>query len=191
MAPPLADSFCKERLPENNNNDNDMTPATTPGSSAVTLHMRNFAATSMEQENETDWEFDRFRPAGLSDQEGWDDDDHVDMGDFQAVADKAPAVNHCCMEGADSRAEVPTSNTHPPDPTHSSMPDSSPVADEDMGAPDPDHDVDTKEGEETELVDVVVEEEYEEELDYEDDEPMDQQPADTSGYKVKLPSIWK
>ena len=90
---------------------------------------------------------------------GWDDDDHVDMGDFPAVADEPPAVEHGRMGGANSRAEAPTSNTHPPDPTHSSMHDSSPVANKDMSAPDPDRDMDTKEGEKTEQVNVVVEEE--------------------------------
>ena len=133
MALPSADTSRKERLPEKDDDD-DMTPAATPGSSAVTLHMRNFAATSMEQENETDWdsESDHFRTTGLSDQEGWDDDDHVDMGDFLAVANKPPTVEHGRMEGADGSAEAPTSNTHPPDPMHSSMPYSSPVADKDM-----------------------------------------------------------
>ena len=82
-------------------------------------------------------------------------------------------------------------NTHPPDPTHSSIPDSSPVADKDMGVPDPDRDVDTKEGEETGCVDVVIEEEYEEELDYEDNVPMEEQPTNVSGYKAKRPGIWK
>ena len=47
------------------------------------------------------------------------------------------------IEGADGRAGVPTINTHPPDPMHSSMPDSSPIADEDMGMTDPDRDIDT------------------------------------------------
>ena len=113
------------------------------------------------------------------------------MGDFPAVANKSPTIKHSHIEGANGRAEVPTSNTHPPDPTHSSTPNSSPVADEDMSAPDPDHDVDTKEGEKTEQVDVVVEEEYEEELDYEDDRPTDEQPAGVSGYEAKCPGIWK
>ena len=73
MASPSADNSHKERLPEKNDDDDDeMMLVTAQGSSAVTLHMRNFAATSMEQENETDWdsEFDHFRPMGLSDQEG-------------------------------------------------------------------------------------------------------------------------
>ena len=66
-------------------------PASTQGCSAVTLHMRNFAATSMEQENETNWESESnqllsgFRPVGLSDQEEWGGDDHVNMGDYLAV----------------------------------------------------------------------------------------------------------
>ena len=194
MALPLANNSRKKRPPEKkkNNNDGDMMPTTAPGSSAATLHMRNFAATSMEQ-NKTDWdsESDHFQPMGLSDQEGWDDDDCVDLGDFLAVADEPPTIEHGHMERADSSAKAPTSNTHPPDPTHSSMPDSSPVADKDMAAPDPDRDEDTKEGEKTELVDMVVEEEYEEELDYEDDGPTDKQPADISGYEAKRPGIWK
>ena len=134
MALPSGDTSCKDRSPEKDNDD-DMTPAATPGSSAATLCMRNFAAVSMEQ-NETDWdsESDHFRPAGLSDQEGYDDDDHVDMGDFPAVANKPPTIEHGRMEGDNGSAKTPTSNTHPPDPMHSSTPDSSPVADEDMSA---------------------------------------------------------
>ena len=113
------------------------------------------------------------------------------MGDFLAVADEPPAIEHGHMEGADGSAEAPTSNTHPPDPTHSSTLDSSPVADEDMAAPDPDRDKNTKEGEKMEQDDMVVEEEYEEELDYEDDGPTDEQPADISRYEAKCPGIWK
>ena len=65
--------------------------------------------------------------------------------------------------------------SYPPDPTHSSMPDSSPIADKDMGAPDLDHDVDTRLEGETGRVDVVIEEEYfEEELDYEDNVPTEE-----------------
>ena len=94
------------------------------------------------------------------------------------------------MEGANSRAEVPTSNAHPPDPTHSSVPNSFQEADKDMGAPDPYCDMDMKEGEEPEQVDMVIEEEYEEELDYEDDEPTNEQPANISRYKAKCPGIW-
>ena len=56
MALPLVDNPCKEQLPEDDDNDNDMTPATTLDCSAMALHMRNFAATLMEQENETDWD---------------------------------------------------------------------------------------------------------------------------------------
>ena len=135
----------------------------------------------------------KFRPAGLSDQEEWDDDDRVDMGDHLAVANEPPTVEYGHIEGADGGAEVPTASTHPPDPTYTSMLDSSPVADEDMTAPDPDCDIDTREEEEMERVDVVVEEEYfkqEEELDYEDDIPMEEQPVSVE-YKVKHPSIWK
>ena len=126
----------------------------------------------------------------MSDQKGWGDDDCVDMGDFPSVADEPPVIEHGWMEGADGIAEVPTSNTQLPDPTHSSMPDSSPVADKDIGAPGPDCDEDTREGEEPTQVDIVVEEEYEEELDYEDDEVTDKHPADVSKYKVKHPGIW-
>ena len=38
---------------------------------------------------------------------------------------------------------------------------------------------------------MVIEEEYEEELDYEDDGPTNEQHADISGYEVKHPGIWK
>ena len=60
-----------------------------------------------------------------------------------------------------------------------------------MGVPNPDHDVDTREGEETGCIDVVIEEEYKEELDYEDNVPTEEQSADVSRYKAKCPSIWK
>ena len=116
------------------------------------------------------------------------------MGDHSPVANEPPAIEYSCIEGADSGARVPTTNIHPPDPTHTSTLDSSPVADEDMGAPDPDHDVDTREEEETERVDVIIEEEYfeqEEELDYEDNVPMEEQPINVSEYKAKRPGVWK
>ena len=54
MAPTKADSPQKGQLLEADNDD--MMPATTPGCSAMALHMRNFAATSMEQDYETDWD---------------------------------------------------------------------------------------------------------------------------------------
>ena len=120
MAPPSVDNSHKERLPHNNNDDDDeMMPACAPGCSAATLHMRNFAATSMEQENETNWDSESdqlmsgFQPAGLSDQEECGGDNYVDMGDHPAVADEPPIVKHSRIEGADGRAEVPTSQ-YPP-----------------------------------------------------------------------------
>ena len=129
---------------------------------------------------------------GLSDQEEWGDDDCIDMG--VTVADEAPAIEYSHIEGANGRAGVSTTNTHPPDSTHTSTPDSSPVVDEDMGVPDPDCNVDTREEEETECVDVIIKEEYfkqQEELDYEDNVPMEEQSIDVGEYKVKCPSIWK
>ena len=54
MVPPSVDNPCKEKLPDND--DNNMMPTATPGCSAVALHMRNFATTLMEQENEMDWD---------------------------------------------------------------------------------------------------------------------------------------
>ena len=65
------------------------------------------------------------------------------MGDHPAVADEPPTIEYGHIEGADSRAGVPSATTHPPDPSHTSTPDSSPVVDEDMDVPDPDHDIDT------------------------------------------------
>ena len=38
---------------------------------------------------------------------------------------------------------------------------------------------------------MVVKEEYEEELDYQDDRPTDEQPTDVSRYEAKRPGIWK
>ena len=162
--------------------------------------MRNFAATSMDQENKTDWDSEsdpllpKLRPVGMSDQEEWGDDDLINMGDHPAVANELPAIKYGRIEGADGRAGVPTTSTHPPNPTHSSMLDSSPVADEDMGMTDPNHNIDTRAEEETRHVDVIIEEEYyeqEEGLDYEDNIPMEESPIDIDERKVKCPGIWK
>ena len=62
MAPPLVDNPHKEKLPEDDNIDDGMTPATALGCSATALCMRNFAATLMEQENETDWDSESDQP---------------------------------------------------------------------------------------------------------------------------------
>ena len=98
------------------------------------------------------------------------------------------------MEGANGRAKVPTICTHPPDPMHSSMSDSSPVANEGMGMADPDHDMDPKEAK---RIDIVVEEEYyeheaeaEEDLDYKDVEPTEE-PTQVDEYEVKHPGVWR
>ena len=124
----------------------------------------------------------------MSDQEEWGDDDQIDVGDHLAVADEPPVIEYSCVEGADGGAKVPIINTHPPDPTHPSMPNSSPVADVDMGTTDPDCDIDTKEAE----IDVVVEEEYykqEEELNYEDNEPAEEPPINVDEHKAKCPGV--
>ena len=87
----------------------------------------------MEQENKTDWDSEsnrvppKLQPVGISDQEEWDDDDQIDMGNHPAVADEPPVVEYSRIEGANSGVEVPTINTHLPDHTHFSTPDSSPV----------------------------------------------------------------
>ena len=111
-----------------------------------------------------------------------------------AVADKPPTIKYSHIEGANGKAGALSTNTHPPDPTHTSTQDSSPVVDEDIGVLDPDCDIDTREGEGIECADVVVEEEYykqEEEWDYGDNLPMEEQPVDVSKHKVKHSSIWK
>ena len=77
------------------------------------------------------------------------------------------------------------------DPTHLSMPDSSPIVDKDMGTMDPNRDIDTKE---VGRVDVIIEEEYyeqEEELEYEDNKPAEESPINIDECKAKCPGVWK
>ena len=62
MVLPSVDNPHKEKLPDEDDDNDSMTPATAPGCSATTLHLRNFAATSMEQENETDWDSESDQP---------------------------------------------------------------------------------------------------------------------------------
>ena len=96
---PSVDNPCQEQLLENDNEDK-MIPAATLGCSAMAVHMRKFAATSMEQENETDWdsEYDhpppKLQPAGMSDQEEWGDDDQINLGDHLAVAHESPVIEY-------------------------------------------------------------------------------------------------
>ena len=52
MAPPSANNPCREQLLDDN--DDDTMPAAAPGCSTMALHMRKFATTSIEQENEID-----------------------------------------------------------------------------------------------------------------------------------------
>ena len=54
MALPSANNPCGEQPPDDDNNDT--MPAATPGCSTMALHMRKFATTSIEQENETNWD---------------------------------------------------------------------------------------------------------------------------------------
>ena len=142
----------------------------------------------MEHDDETNWdsesdkpEWQNYHPAGMSDYGDWAED-NVDMGDHPSHADEPLTVRDKHIEGASSIAEVPTIATHPPDPTHLSMPEGSLHAedDEDPDKPvseggDPD---DNSEEEEATAVDVVIEEEYykqqEEELDYEDGMPNEE-----------------
>ena len=130
----------------------------------------------------------------MSDQEEWGDNDCIDMGDHPSLAEEPPTIKHDHIEGADSEAEVHTINTHPTDPMHDSTADSSPVVDKEMGVPDPDRDIDTREKDEVKFIDIIIKEEYieqDEELDYEDDALMEDQPVGVNRHKVKCPSIWK
>ena len=133
-------------------------------------------------------------PAGMSNQEDWDDKDQIDMGDQLAVADKPPTIKYGRIEGAIGKADVPTISMHPPNPTHSSTPDSSPVADEEMGTVDPDQDSDRKEAK---RIDIIMEEEYyeqeddaEADLDYEDD-VLVEEPTQVDEYQGKHPGVWR
>ena len=122
----------------------------------------------------------RFQPAGMSDQDDWGEDDGIDMGDQLAFADEPPTVKYSHIEGADGRAEVPAPTTHPPDPTHFSMPESSPLTDEVVDVEETVREEDNTETQkevQESTVDVVIKEEYikqEEELDYKDDVPTEE-----------------
>ena len=61
MEPPSVDNPSKEKLLEDDD-DNAMMPAAALGCSATSLRMKNFAATSMEQENETNWDSESDQP---------------------------------------------------------------------------------------------------------------------------------
>ena len=127
-SPISLDRLCNLVLPsEDDDNNDDMMPATAPGCNAVTLRMQKFAAASMEQDAEMNWDSEsdkvapKLQPVGMSDQEDWDDEDQINMGDQLAVADEPPIIEYGHIEGAVSGANVPTISTHSPDPTHSSM----------------------------------------------------------------------
>ena len=85
-----------------------MTPEAALGCSTTATCMHNFAATSMEQENETDWDSEpdepmqKFWPVGMSDQNNWGEDD-LDMGDHLTCANEPPSIQYGCIKGASSR----------------------------------------------------------------------------------------
>ena len=64
----------------------------------------------------------KLSPSGY---ENWADND-LNMGDHRACANEPPAIEYGCVEEASGTVETPATMTHPPDPTHLSMPESSP-----------------------------------------------------------------
>ena len=145
--------------------DDSMTPAAAPGCTGAAVCMSSFATTSMEQDDETDWDSEsdkpeqwNYHPADMNDYEDWVED-NVDVGDHPSCANEPPTVKDKHIEGASSIAEVPTIATHPPDPTHLSMPEGSPHTEDDKDADDKD-DIDNsgEEEEEPPVGDVIVKE---------------------------------
>ena len=197
--------------------DNDvMMLAAAPGCTAAATHMSNFVASSMEQDNETDWDSEpdkltqKFRPVGMSNQEHWGEAD-FDMGDHLACADKPPTVEYGRIEGANGRAKAPAITTHPPDPTHLCRPESSPYTKDDVDvegltheegdaddiiAAEQGYDHPKEQQVESDGCNIIVEEEYyeqqEEEFDYEDDVLTEkhEQVADVDESEVKQAAIW-
>ena len=187
----------------------NMMLAVAPGCTSAASHMSSFTATSMEQDNETDWDSESDKPpqqeyhlAGMSDYEDWVED-NVDMEDHPSCADEPPTVSDKHTEGASGIVEVLTIATHPPDPTHFSTLESSPHTEdsEDANRPVSQGNVTN----ETPSGDIIVEEEYyeqqeEEELDYEDDASVEECEQDVKDVKEsetaavteeKEPTIWK
>ena len=96
MVPPCNPSPQK-RWSANDDEDN-MTPAAAPGCTSAAAHMSSFATTSMEQDDETNWDsesdkppWQRYCPVGMSN-EDWAKD-NIDMGDYPAHADKPPTIS--------------------------------------------------------------------------------------------------
>ena len=121
MVPPCIPSPQKGQPAEDD--DDSMMLVVAPGCTGTTTHMSSFMTTSMERDDETDWDSESnkppwlgYRPVGMSD-EDWAED-NIDMGDYPSCADEPPTVSDKCIEGASGIAEVPTIATHPPDPTH-------------------------------------------------------------------------
>ena len=126
MVPPHIPSPQKGQLAEDD--DDSMMPAAAPGCTGTTARMSSFTTTSMEWDDETNWDSESnkppwwgYRPVGMSD-EDWAED-NIDMGNYLACADKPPTVSDKHIEGASGIVEVTTIATHPPDPMHLSTPD--------------------------------------------------------------------
>ena len=175
--------LCPFQLLADDDHDNMTLAAAPPGCTSAAAHMSSFMTTSMEWDDETDWDLESDRPlwqgyrlVGMSDKD-WAED-NIDMGDYPVHANEPPTISDKHIEGASGIVEVPTIVTHLPDPMHLSTPEESPHAGKDDDADKPI----SKEGatatnleaeEEMPMADVVVEEEYfkqqeEEGLGYED-----------------------
>ena len=121
--------------------DDSMMPVTAPGCTNAAARMCNFATTSMEQDDKTNWDSEsdkpeqqNYCPARMSDYEDWGMDNVIDMGDHPSRADEPPTVRDKRIEGASSIVKVPTIVTHPPDPTHVSTSEGSPSTEDEEDA---------------------------------------------------------
>ena len=149
--------------------DDKMMPAAASGCTSAAACMSSFATTSMERDDETDWDSESDRPlwwgyclAGMSDKD-WAED-NIDMGDYPACADEPPTISDKHIEGASSIVEVPMIATHLPNPTHLNTPEGSPHTGDDDDADKPVSDKGAADDnleaeEEMPMADVIIEEE--------------------------------
>ena len=152
--------------------DDKMMPAAAPGCTSAAACMSSFATTSMERDDETDWDSESDRPlwwgyrlAGMSDKD-WAED-NIDMGDYPACADEPPTISDKHIEGIEGASgivEVPMIATHLPDPMDLNTLEESPHTGDDDDADKPVSDKGAADDnleaeEETPMADVIIEEE--------------------------------
>ena len=96
MAPPCNPS--PQKRWSANDDDNNMMLAAAPGCTSAATCMSSFANSSMEQDDETDWDSESDKPpwrgyclVGMSN-EDWAKD-NIDMGDYPAHADEPLTIS--------------------------------------------------------------------------------------------------